>query len=243
MPARFFLEGTHAVGDLVALEPSDARKIATVLRMREGGEIEAIDSASVRYRATVELDGANVRARLVETLPARAASGLRIVVAQGIPKGQKMDFVVEKLTELGATAILPLRSSRVVADASPAKLERWRRLARAAAMQSGRADVPVVEDPIDVDGLAARCAAADLVLVPWELAEQAPLRETLPGLLAGVRDLVVAIGPEGGFSADEVARLEAAGARAVSLGSRILRTETAAMALLAVLDYATDPTR
>jgi 16S rRNA (uracil1498-N3)-methyltransferase len=240
VPARFFIEGTHAVGDLVALDASDARKVATVLRMRDGDEIEAIDSASRRYRATVERDGQSVRAHLVEALPAHPGSGLRIEVAQGIPKGQKMDFIVEKLTELGASAILPLHSSRVVADASPAKLQRWRRLARTAAMQCGRADVPVVLDPTDIDGLAARCAAVDLALVPWELADRVPLREVLPGMLAGVREVLVAIGPEGGFAADEIARLESAGARAVSLGSRILRTETAAMALLAMLEYATD---
>jgi len=237
-PARFFLEGTHAVGDVVALDASDARKIATVLRMRDGDEIEAIDSSSTRYRATVHLDGAAVGARLIEALAARPASRLRVVVAQGIPKGQKMDFVVEKLTELGAAEIVPLRSARAVADASPAKIERWRRLARSAAMQCGRADVPVVAEPTDVDGLAARCGSFDLVLVPWESADPAPLRDILPGLLAGAAGVLIVIGPEGGFAQDEVAALRAVGAHAVSLGGRILRTETAGLAMLAMLDYA-----
>jgi len=238
MPARFFLEGTHAVGDVVALDPGDARKVATVLRMRDGDEVEAIDSASTRYRAGVAIDGAAVRVRLLEVVAGRPQLGPRVAVAQGIPKGQKMDFVVEKLTELGAAEIVPLRSARAVADASPAKLERWRRLARTAAMQCGRVDVPAVGEPIDIDGLSARCAAFDVVLVPWESAEPSPLRDVLPGLLAGARSVLIAIGPEGGFAQDEVARLQAAGAHAVSLGGRILRTETAGLALLAILDYA-----
>jgi 16S rRNA (uracil1498-N3)-methyltransferase len=241
VPARFFLEGTHAAGDLVALDPSDARKIVTVLRLREGAEIEAIDSASVRYRALVETDGSDVRARLVETLAARPHSGLRVVVAQGIPKGQKMDFVVEKLTELGVAEIVPLRSARVIADAGPAKLDRWRRLAKAAAMQCGRADVPVVAEPVGIDELAVRSRAVDVALVPWESADPRPLRDVLPGLMHGVREILIVIGPEGGFAADEVAQLEAAGARAISLGARILRTETAGMALLAIIEYVTTP--
>ena len=239
MPARFFIEGTHAVGDAVALDASDARKIATVLRMRDGDEIEAIDSGSKRYRASVEIDGQRVRARLLEERPSHPGSGLRIVVAQGIPKGQKMDFVVEKLTELGAAEIVPLRSSRVVADASPAKLERWRRLARAAAMQCGRADLVQIAEPLDIEGLAVRCATAGLALVPWESADRVLLRDVLPSLLAGVRDIVIAIGPEGGFASDEVVRLASAGAHAISLGDRVLRTETAGVALLAMLEYAT----
>jgi len=239
VPARIFLEGTHAVGDLVALDASDARKVATVLRMRDGDEIEAIDSGSTRFRAAVRIDGPAVRAHLIEAIAARATSGLRIVVAQGIPKGQKMDFVVEKLTELGAAEIVPLRSARAVADASPAKLERWRRLVRTAAMQCGRADVPSVADPVDVEGLTARCDAFDLVLVPWESADPVPLRDVLPGLLEGARSVLIAIGPEGGFAQDEVARLQTVGAHAISLGGRILRTETAGLALLAMLEYAT----
>jgi len=239
MPARFFLEGTHAAGDVVALDASDARKAVTVLRMRDGDEIEAIDSGSTRFRATVRIDGTAVRAQLAETVAARATSRLRVVVAQGIPKGQKMDFVVEKLTELGAAEIVPLRSARAVADASPAKLERWRRLARTAAMQCGRPDVPAVAEPVDIDGLAARCSSFDLVLVPWESADPSPLRDVLPGLLAGADSVLIAIGPEGGFGQDEVARLQTVGAHAISLGGRILRTETAGLALLAMLEYAT----
>lgn len=237
MASRFFVEGKHAAGDVVALDASDARKVTAVLRMGAGDEIEAIDSASQRFRARVEIDGADVRARLLELRASDARTSRRIVVAQGIPKGQKMDFVVEKLTELGAAAIVPLRTSRTVADASPAKLDRWRRLAKAAAMQCGRADVPAIEDPVDVAALVARAKDA-VTLVPWEAADPVPLRDRLVGLVGEARDLLVAIGPEGGFSSDEIAALEAAGAHTISLGRRILRTETAALAMLSMLEYA-----
>ncbi len=240
MPARFFIEGVREPGDLVTFDAGDARKMVTVLRLRDGDEIEAIDSASRRFRAVIERDIENVRARLCDVLAERPKGSLRVTVAQGIPKGQKMDYVVEKLTELGAIAIIPLRSERVIADASPAKLDRWRRLAKTAAMQCGRSDVPTVDEPFTVAQLAELVARTPLTLVPWEAADPVPLRTVLPDLIAGAREILVVIGPEGGFAPGEVAKLESAGAKPVSLGSRILRTETAGLVLLAMLEYASD---
>lgn len=152
-----------------------------------------------------------------------------------------MDFVVEKLTELGAASIIPLQSERtIVSDVSPNKLERWRRLAKSAAQQCGRNDIPQIEDPLALRDLLARFSDYDLVLLPWELAEGAPLRETLPTLLSEMQRVLVLIGPEGGFSHAEAEAARSAGAQLVSLGSRILRTETAGLVALAVIAYVTE---
>jgi 16S rRNA (uracil1498-N3)-methyltransferase len=162
-----------------------------------------------------------------------------VTIAQAVPKGQKMDLVVEKATELGAHAIVPVRSARVIGhDTSPAKVERWRRIAKSAAQQSGRLHVPDVADVHDWDALLATFAEYDRVYVPWELAEPAPLRDVFETELAHARRVLIVIGPEGGFAADEVERARAAGARPISLGRRILRTETAALVVLAALLYA-----
>jgi 16S rRNA (uracil1498-N3)-methyltransferase len=240
MRDRFFVEGVHAVGDRVAFASDDARKLATVLRKRSGDRVQVVDSGGIAFGATLDVDGRDVGATLDELLDRGAVeTALHITIAQAVPKGQKMDLVVEKATELGAHAIVPVRSARVIAhDTSPAKVERWRRIAKSAAQQSGRLRVPDVADVHDWDALLATFARYDRVYVPWELAEPAPLRDVFERELAGARSVLIVIGPEGGFSADEVERARAAGALAISLGRRILRTETAALVVLAALLYA-----
>ncbi len=245
MRDRFFVEGVHAVGDVVAFAADDARKLATVLRKRSGDRVQVVDSGGVAFGATLDVesrDGRDVRVRA--TLDERldrgdAETALRVTIAQAVPKGQKMDLVVEKATELGAHAIVPVRSARVIGhDTSAGKVERWRRIAKSAAQQSGRVRIPAVADVHDWDALLATFARYDRVYVPWELAEPAPLRAVFEGAPAGAGSVLVVIGPEGGFSADEVQRARDAGATAVSLGRRILRTETAALVVLAALLYA-----
>lgn len=234
------MEGAHGVGAGLALGGDDARKLVVVLRKRSGDQIEVCDSAGRVFRATLSVEGDEVSARLDEELAAQRPVALRLELAQGVPKGAKMDYVVEKATELGVSRIVPVVSERTQgsSDGRTGKLERWRRLARTAAQQCGRSDVPEVAAPVDWDGLCAGLSAVDLALVPWELAPPEPLRERLPTLLEGVRSVTVVIGPEGGLSHGEVERAIAAGAVAVSLGSRILRTETAGLVACSALLYA-----
>ncbi len=234
---RFFVEGVRAAGERIALSGADAHKIEHVLRLRAGDALEIVDSAGTLFAATIDAADNGVRATLTAVAAAAHVPALRVDVAQAIPKGQKMDFIVEKATELGAGAILPFYSERtVVHDLGDAKLERWRRLAKAAAQQCGRLDVPEIAQACDFDGLLARFPEYGAVLFPWELAERVPLRETLPPLLAGCRRALLVVGPEGGFAHGEAAAAEQRGAHVLWLGPRILRTETVAMALLAVID-------
>lgn len=238
MSIRFFIEGRHESGEAVVLGGSDAHKILSVLRMRDGEQIEVIDSAAQRFSATIAIDGRVVQAHLGERTAQPQTATLHVTVAQGVPKGQKMDFVVEKLTELGVAEIIPLQSERtIVTDVGANKIERWRRLAKAAAQQSGRDDIPAIAQPEHLTALLARASQYDLVLFPWELANGAPLRETLPAMLAGAHRVLAIIGPEGGFSHAEAGAAQQAGAQLVSLGSRILRTESAALVLAAILNY------
>jgi 16S rRNA (uracil1498-N3)-methyltransferase len=240
MRDRFFVEGVHAVGDRVALAPDDARKVATVLRKRSGDRIAVIDSGGVAYGATLEVGTRAAHATLDERLDRGAIeTELQVTIAQAVPKGQKMDLIVEKATELGAAAIVPVRSARVIGhDTSPAKVERWRRIAKSAAQQSGRLHVPDIADVCDWDALLATFTRYDRVYVPWELAPPSPLRDVFENELGGARNVLVIIGPEGGFAADEVERAQHAGATAISLGRRILRTETAALVVLSAMLYA-----
>ena len=242
MRDRFFVEGVHAAGEHVALAPDDARKVATVLRKRTGDRVQVVDSGGAAFAATLEVDGRSVRATLDALLDRDAVeTTIEVTIAQAVPKGQKMDLVVEKATELGALAIVPVRSARVIGnDTSPAKVERWRRIAKSAAQQSGRTRIPQVGDVVDWDALLATFAGYDRVYVPWELADPAPLRAVFERDLPGAHRVLVVIGPEGGLAADEVARARAAGGVPISLGRRILRTETAALVVLAAVLYARD---
>jgi 16S rRNA (uracil1498-N3)-methyltransferase len=236
---RFFVSGIFALGDIVELAAADARKLAVVLRAESGDAIEIVDSSGKSYAATLSFEGLRVSAVLERELSMPAPLRLKVTLAQGLPKGQKMDFIVEKTTELGIARLVPFVSSRTAGDgARTGKVERWRRLARAAAQQSGRSDIPDVDDPVDFGAVVALVPAVDLTLVPWELAHREPLRERLPALLASARSVLVAIGPEGGLSADEAGALEEAGAHLISLGSRILRTETAGLVACTALLYA-----
>lgn len=239
--SAFFVEGSHDIGDVVSLNGSDARKIVSVLRLHDGDEIDVVDSAAQRFSAVLAIEGRTVHARLRERKISAAQPALHVTVAQGVPKGQKMDFVVEKLTELGAAQIVPLQSERtVVTDVSEHKIERWRRLAKSAAQQCGRDEIPQVSQPLEFAQLCASFREYDAVLFPWELASRSPLRETLPHLVRDAKRVLVVIGPEGGFSHDEADAAQRAGARLLSLGARILRTETAALVVLSLLNYLTE---
>lgn len=238
MPSRrFFTAGVRHAGATVEIGGSDAHKIVRVLRLRPGDPIEIVDSGGSLYPATIVSAGAVVTATLGAAAAAAPETVLRVDVAQAVPKGNKMDFVVEKAAELGAAAILPFRSERTIGDAGDAKIARWRRLAAAAAAQCGRLDVPAIAPPLASFGaLLEAFAGYDAVAFAWELASHHPLRERLPELLRGARRALIVVGPEGGFTHEEAAAATARGAQPLWLGPRILRTETAALVLLAVVD-------
>ena len=239
MRDRFFVEGVHAPGDRVAFAADDAHKLRNVLRKRSGDRVEVVDSAGEAFAARLDVDARAVTAQLEEPLLREGAEpALRVTLAQAIPKGNKMDFVIEKATELGVERIIPVRTARVIAaDTNAAKVERWRRIAKSAAQQSGRTHVPGVDDIVSWDALLTSFARFDRVYVPWELAPPLPLRDALAHDVADARTVLLAIGPEGGFAANEIARATDAGAKVVSLGRRILRTETAALVVLSILAY------
>lgn len=237
---RFFVEGAHAVGDRVTFALDDERKIVAVLRAHSGERVHVVDSGGAAFAAVLSVDAGAVSAWLEAELE-RASRELsaRVTIAQAIPKGQKMDLIVEKATELGAAAIVPLRSQRVIGETTgAAKIERWQRIAKTAAQQCGRSVVPTIAVPTEWTTLMASFASYDRVYVPWELSVVQPLRAVFEAEAPGLRSALFVIGPEGGFASEEVAGARAAGAQEISLGPRILRTETVALVMLATFAYA-----
>ena len=177
------------------------------------------------------MDGSRVTVRLLEPLPDNEAP-VRITVYEGLPKADKLDFIAQKLTELGAAALAPVRMERCVvkldAKDGEKRRERLDRIAREAAKQCGRGRPLDVGAPMDWPGAQRGMARHDLLLIPWEEADGRRLKDAFRDA-PDARDIGVVIGPEGGMTADEVEAMRALGGQAVTLGPRILRTETAAV--------------
>lgn len=239
---RFFLEGSIPDGGLLPLSATDLHHLRDVLRLAAGDTIVAVGddgSAAVVRLTFVAADGAT--AEIVERLPAPVVP--RVVLVQGLAKGEKMELVIRQATELGIERIVPLSTSCSVVRLGPEKAAgratRWRRIAAEAAKQSQRTSVPDIADLTDVLGLAEALGDVACTLVAWEDADGAPgIGEALAGAAPAFRDAVaIVVGPEGGLSAEEVAILVSTGARVVSLGPTVLRTETAGVVAAALVLY------
>ncbi|MCA1826133.1 MAG: 16S rRNA (uracil(1498)-N(3))-methyltransferase [Myxococcales bacterium] len=236
---RLFIPPQQLASPRVKLTAEQARYLGTVLRLRPGEEIEVFDGEGARFRAWLEdspeLDAAVLR--LDEPLSEGPARAVDVTLVQALAKGEKMDLVVQKATELGAMRIVPLASERAVvkvdSERGSAKAERWRKVAQEAARQSGRADVPKIDEPASWDAVLALLAGEPsrrgLLLDPG----QTGLR--LGQAARGARRVLIAVGPEGGFSPEERERAVRGGMLPVALGPLVLRTETAGLAALAVV--------
>jgi len=222
-----------ARGNPVALTASQARHVETVLRLRPGAAIEVFDGEGRRFEATLEPSGLRIGAELSHV----ASSSVDVWLAQAIVKGDKLDLVVQKATELGASRILLLETSRSVVKLDDrragSRLERLRRVAEEAARQCGRSDVPPIDGPLALDELTAKLEAdrPGLLLAP----EESELR--LSQAARGASRLCLVVGPEGGLAPEERDRAAAAGMIPVSLGPLVLRTETAGLAALTVVRH------
>jgi len=233
---RFLVPPGALDADEVRLPPEESHHAAVVLRLRRGERVVVFDGRGAE--ALVELtrvEPREVRARVVARSAALPrAPEVQVTLAQGIPRGGKMDDVIRMGTEVGVARFVPLLTRRSLVRPSAARLARWRRIAAEAAKQSRRPTVPEVTDPLPLPALWAGEPAGPL-LVPWE-EERTGIGEVLPRL-GPVRAVTVAVGPEGGFAPEEVAEARAHGAVTVSLGPTILRTETAGGVTVAMVLY------
>ncbi|MCE5202847.1 MAG: 16S rRNA (uracil(1498)-N(3))-methyltransferase [Actinomycetia bacterium] len=231
---RFFLQDPLPSEDgavELPLSVADRHHACDVLRVRPGEEVVVVAPEGAAYRVrlhaitTESVSGAVVARVEVPRVP-------RVWLVQGLAKGEKMDLVVRMATELGVERIVPLVTSRAVvrldAERAEGRVARWRRIAQSAAEQAQLVRVPVIAPPADVSKLLSVLAGAGLVLVAWEEADGAPgipAAVASAGVVSG--PVAVVVGPEGGFAREEVELLVDGGARVVSLGQTVLRTETA----------------
>jgi 16S rRNA (uracil1498-N3)-methyltransferase len=238
---RFFIPPAWIHGETVLLGDDVAHQLRHVLRLRPGARIVVLDDRGWEYEVellTVEHRAA--RGTICERRPASGEPSVQVTLAQALLKKDNFEWVLQKGTEIGVTRFVPLITARTVAagdeGVSPAKRERWARIVREAAEQSRRGALPVIEAPQSLS--AALNLPADLTLIAWEEERAMSLRQALVPLRGtDAPQVTIFIGPEGGFSAEEVAQARAGGAVAVTLGTRILRAETAATAAALLVLY------
>jgi 16S rRNA (uracil1498-N3)-methyltransferase len=234
---RFTLQPEQLAGGRVTFDAAESRHLARVLRLRPGNTVVATDGAGRDYTVRLESLGDAAVGTVLGEAAGVAASPLSITLIQGVPKGDKMEAIVRAVTELGVARVQPALCERTIVRLEASRwrdrARRWQRVAREAAKQSGRAMIPEIETPRPLGDWLAAAAPADLALCLWERDGA-----SLGGVLAASgfpRSALVLVGPEGGLAGEEVERAGAHGLAVVSLGPRILRTETAGPAIVAIL--------
>ena len=235
---RFFVDGPPEDGMLV-LRGENAHHAGRVLRLRPGEAVTLCDGRGTDYDCTVEtVEKDAVACRVQDSHPADTEPKQRLTLYMALPKGDKMEFIVQKAVELGASEIVPYLSKNCVSrpDKTDKKVERWRKIAVEAAKQCGRGVLPAVHPVLPVAEAIARAAQSETALFLYENEKKTGLRDALAGGVGKTVSLMV--GPEGGFAPEEAAAAQAAGLVSVSLGTRILRCETAPVAALAAVLYA-----
>ena len=240
---QFFVEPSQIQDKKVIITGSDVNHIKNVLRLKPGEEIAVRNGVDGReYRCGIEefaQDQAICSLRFVKEEGVELPS--KVHLFQGLPKADKMELIVQKAVELGVYEVIPLAVKRCVVKLDEkkarAKANRWQGIAEAAAKQSKRGVVPVVKEPMTMKEAAAYARGMDVKLIPYELAEDmAHTKKVIESIRPG-ESVAVFIGPEGGFEEGEVAEAIAAGIEPITLGKRILRTETAGLAVLSWLMY------
>lgn len=230
---RFFIPARDISDGRARLEGSEFRHLQRVLRLREGDHLTVFDDEGHEHVGVVlTMSPRTAVLRIVSTTTPTRESALLITLYQGIPKGRKMDLVIEKATELGTRSIIPFTSAFSIAGAGAAgKNERWQRIALAAAKQSARTHVPTIGAALTFPEAIAQGAENGLKLMLYEGAGTVPLAKLATGSALPNKPTSAAIfvGPEGGFSHDEAALAREHGFALVNVGPRVLRTETAAL--------------
>jgi 16S rRNA (uracil1498-N3)-methyltransferase len=241
---KFFVEENQINGEFISILGDDVNHIKNVLRLAQKDKIlVGVKTLEKNYVCEIsEILKKEVVCKIIEEAEAQNESNVKIDIFQGLPKADKMELIIQKGTELGVNSFIPVNFKRTVVkfdekDKSK-KLDRWQKIAEVAAKQSGRDNIPQIKNIENVKNICNLISNYDIVLVAYECEDQNSLKNELKKLSNNKNlKIAVVIGPEGGIEQEEVEILKSAGAKIVSLGKRILRTETVALAMSAIINY------
>ncbi len=230
--ARFYADSRDIGEDRLIITGDEAKHMKNALRMQPGDTFTAFDGSGMDFDCRITAVGATVEAQILSRYQNAKEPQVSVTLYQAYPKSAKMEEIVQKAVELGARAIVPFISARCVKK--PEDAARLRRVALSSVKQCGRSIIPEVSDILRFDEAVKRMSGHGKLIVCWEEEQKTSLKEALQG---HETDIGVVIGSEGGFEAAEVDKMRQSGGVSVTLGPRILRTETAGIAVLAAVFY------
>ena len=243
---RFYILPEFISGNTIMITGGDVNHIKNVLRLKSEDELICFDGKGMEYLCSItSIEKDMVKTGIISSKKADTEPSVKITLAQGLPKSSKMDYIIQKTVELGVHKIIPVSTERTIAKGE--KLERWRKIAKEASEQCGRAIIPEVSPVLNFNEFLVPAPSLsrgistyfDLKLIPWENEKQISLKTILKEHPAA-NSIALLIGPEGGFSKQEIKEAVDQGFKPVSLGKRILRTETAAVSAVSNILYELD---
>ena len=233
---HFFVEEEQVNGENAYIKGSDVNHIVNVLRMKVGEELLISVKGDWDYLCKIDdIETDRVNLKVLESMEQRELP-VNITLLQGIPKSDKLEMIIQKAVELGVSEIIPVKTKRVVVKIEEkkqaSKVNRWNAIAESAAKQSKRSIIPKVHEPISIDNALEIVKDFGVKLIPYENADGIDKTRKILDNMDKTKNIAVFIGPEGGFEESEVERIKNSGFEVITLGKRILRTETAGLALL-----------
>lgn len=243
---KFFVTNHNINNNEIKIMGKDVNHIKNVLRKKKGDKLIICNTdTSMDYLCEIaKLEEAEIKCHITEEIETNSESNIQVTIFQGIPKADKMELIIQKAVELGVYDITPVEMKRCVVKLTDKdktkKLQRWQKIAEVAAKQSGRNIIPKINDVISIKNICNLCAEYDIVIVAYENEKESKLKYELEKLKEQqTKNLKIAIliGPEGGIDKTEIDLLKKENARIVTLGNRILRTETVALNVLSIIMY------
>lgn len=240
--SHFFITSDQVAGNILTIIGDDVNHMKNVLRMREGEHFSAADENGMCYECSIEiLEKHQVTAQILKKKMGETELSSKIYLFQGLPKSDKMELIIQKAVELGAYEIIPVATKRAIvkldAKKEASKLKRWQNIAEGAAKQSGRMLIPRISEVKTFTEALQMAQTLDVNIIPYECARgMEGTREILGNIKPGM-SVGIFIGPEGGFEESEVEEAKELEVKPVTLGRRILRTETAGLTTLSILMY------
>ncbi|MEO0092517.1 MAG: RsmE family RNA methyltransferase [candidate division WOR-3 bacterium] len=231
----YYTDKSNIFSNRLRISGQEAHHISRVMRHKIGDVIYVTDGEGNEYQCTIDKINNDIEANIVNVNRKAREPKLKVTLAQSIIKGFRMDIIIEKATELGISEIIPVITERTIAQVSEKKAERFKNIAFAAIKSSTRTLLPQISSPLTFSQLLNKINDYDLAILAWEEEKQKRLADIIGG--RNFRKILLIIGPEGGFSKDEVQKTLNFGVKCFSLGPRRLRAETAAIAALSLLMY------
>lgn len=241
---RYFSSEEKIIDNIVKIEGTDVNHLKNTLRARIGDEVAIVTDKCEYIASLINIESDNIACKIISKTDKNNEANIHITLCQGLPKQAKMEDIIQQNVELGVKSFIPLITERTVVKLNDKarelkKLDRWRKIAHESSKQSKRNIVPEVEDILSLNELVTRLKNENAkVIVPYELEGSKTMREALSSMTLNKDDkYYVIIGPEGGFDIKEIKKLQEIGAQVVTLGKRILRTETAGLVASTIILY------